>query len=358
MKTLEVILPKLKTSWNRLNDVMERTKLKTPILFLASNRPAVAKIALEIIRTARPERLYVVSDGTKGISRDEAAKCEEVRLFVREIDWACELRTLFREEHFGYGRGICKGIDWFFEHEDEGIILEDHCLPHPTFFRYCSELLNVYRSDTRVMEISGNNAFHSGTLVQDYSYSFSAFTNNGAWASWKRAWKLCDSEMNLYPIVRKKNLLQYDSLFEQDYFDWVFERAYLFPDSSWEYQWDFAKKVNSGLTIIPQKNLVCLLEDGESLEGTDDGPLSICKPLQFPLVHPPMVMADEVRDNHVFRQQKTSLNTRIKTLIKSMLPLAVRNKMFQVSITKLIESGVSVPEMIEKLNGKCTYGKL
>jgi hypothetical protein len=334
---------------------MEHSNLETPVLFLVSNRPAVAKIALEAIRTIRPLRLYVVSDGPKGMSRDELAKCSEIRSFIREIDWDCELKTLFREEHFGYGKGIWKGIDWFFEHEVEGIILEDHCLPHPTFFRYCSELLNLYRSDARVMEISGNNAFHSKKSDDDYSYSFSDFTHNGAWASWKRAWKLYDHEMNLYAIVRKEKRLQYDSLFVQDYFDWVFERAYLFPDSSWEYQWDFAKKINTGLTIIPRKNLVALLEDEEILKGTKDNQLNKCESLEFPLVHPPMIMPDKVRDNHIFREQKTSLNTRIKTLIKSMLPQWLRNKMFKASIAKLIKSRVSIPDTIEILNGKSTY---
>jgi hypothetical protein len=177
-------------------------------------------------------------------------------------------------------------------------------LPHPTFFRYCSELLNRYRSDARVMEISGNNAFHTENLDDTYSYSFSTFTHTVAWASWKRAWKLFDHQMNLYGLIRKEVQLKYNSLFEQDYYSWVFERTYLFPNESWRYQWEFAKKINTGLTIVPQRNLVALLEDEEANLETPDGPLHKCEPLEFPLVHPPNVMANRAQDSLLSKNKK------------------------------------------------------
>jgi len=50
-------------------------------------------------------------------------------------------------------------------------MLEDDCLPHPSFFRFCQEMLDYYRNDERVMFISGDN-FQSKKRNPKYSYYF------------------------------------------------------------------------------------------------------------------------------------------------------------------------------------------
>ena len=62
---------------------------------------------------------------------------------------------------------------WFFGHVEAGIVLEDDCVPHPTFFPYCAELLQRYRNDKRIMAISGDN-FQPPKREYGAPYYFSA----------------------------------------------------------------------------------------------------------------------------------------------------------------------------------------
>ena len=132
--------------------------LKSPVLFLVFNRPDTTRRVLEAIRQAQPSQLFIAADGPREGKSGEAEKCADVRRIVNEgIDWDCEVKTLFRDKNLGCKVAVSRAIDWFFEHVEEGIILEDDCLPHPTFFRFCEELLNKYRDDERIGQISGDN---------------------------------------------------------------------------------------------------------------------------------------------------------------------------------------------------------
>jgi len=121
----------------------------SPVLFLIFNRPDTTTRVFEAIRAARPERLYVAADGPRMTREGEAERCAEARRIATAVDWPCEVKTLFRETNLGCRAAVSGAITWFFEHEEEGIILEDDCLPDPSFFPYCTELLAHYRDTGR-----------------------------------------------------------------------------------------------------------------------------------------------------------------------------------------------------------------
>lgn len=335
---------------------MYPSNLQTPILFLVFNRPSTTKIVFEAIRQTRPSKLYIVADGPRYDKPGELDKCEEVRTIVKNIDWECDLKTLFREENYGCGKGVSNGITWFFDNEPEGIILEDDCLPHPTFFQYCSQLLEKYRDDTRVMEISGNNIRPADYSADEYSFSFSNFNGIWGWASWRRAWNLYDYKMKEYKHVQRMKVLRFNTIFERDYFNYVFERTFLFPHITWDYQWEFAKRINSGLTIVPRKNLVINIGFGEGATHTTTvtAPGSNLKShaMDFPLVHPPVMMADVKGDSLAFKLYMTSLKSRFKSYLKSWMPEVVRKKLFKKAIERFIQSQSSNPEVVSKLKEK------
>src|SRR5690606_34245197 len=132
------------------------TNINTPILFLIFSRQDTTRREFEAIRAAHPRQVFIAADGPRPHKEGEAERCEECRKIASEVDWPCEVHTLFREENLGCGRAVSGAITWFFEHVEEGIILEDDTLPGPGFFRFCSELLERYRHDTRVMAVSGS----------------------------------------------------------------------------------------------------------------------------------------------------------------------------------------------------------
>jgi len=129
--------------------------LKTAVLFMTFNRPDTTKQVFEAIRKAEPPRFYVAADGPRADKAGEREKCERGRRITTQVDWDCEVRALFREKNLGCRAGVSSAIDWFFENEEEGIILEDDCLPSLSFLWFCEELLERYRGDMRVWHISG-----------------------------------------------------------------------------------------------------------------------------------------------------------------------------------------------------------
>ena len=112
-----------------------------PVLLIGFNRPDFMAAQIAAVRAARPARLYVAVDGPRSDRPDEAEKCRAVRECVKLVDWPCEVKTRFLEKNIGCKYGPATAIDWLFENEEMGIILEDDCYPAPGFFRFVTEML-------------------------------------------------------------------------------------------------------------------------------------------------------------------------------------------------------------------------
>ena len=233
--------------------------LETAVLFLVFNRLDTTKQVFEAIRKAKPPRLYIAADGPRETKEGEKEKVEKVRQYVLEnIDWNCEVKTLFRKKNLGCKIAVSSAITWFFENEEQGIILEDDCLPSQSFFWYCEELLNKYKDDMRIWHISGNN-FHFGwQRDKDYSYYFGGIYGSiWGWATWRSRWKYYDVEMKDYNELKTKKYLEncYDGSIAVKHRIREFESIKNGLDT-WDFQWVYCRWKNNGLTIIPNINLV------------------------------------------------------------------------------------------------------
>lgn len=316
------------------------TRLNTPVLFLIFCRPETTRRVFAAIREAKPRRLYIAADGARKHRPGEAERCETARKIATAVDWDCEVHTLFRNENMGLGKGLSSAITWFFEHESEGIILEDDCLPSPSFFTFCEAMLERYRNDTRVMEIGGNNFEKPGVRENEYSYYFSDLAYIWGWATWRRAWNLNDFLMKHYPEVKQKGYLNghFSSLYERHYYQYVFERMYkndekICRQNVWSYQWQFACKIHSGLVIVPNSNLVVNLGIGVEATNTTNpkgvGNNLKLEVMEFPLRHPEFVMMDKQRVKRDFRDNNTSVSSRIRSNIKRVVPKPVLEKILK-----------------------------
>ena len=163
---------------------------ETPVLLLIFNRPALTREVFDTIRQQKPKFLFVAADGPRPDRKDDIEKCKATREIINP-DWDCELYTLYRDENLGCGRGPAEVISWFFNHVEQGIILEDEVIPSMSFSRYCSELLEIYRDEQRVFMISGINLL-SPWKAEESSYTFAYLGGIPAWAPWKRAWDKFD----------------------------------------------------------------------------------------------------------------------------------------------------------------------
>ena len=227
------------------------------VLLILFNRPDTTAQVFARIRDAQPPRLYIAADGPRENREGEKQRCDAARAIVKTIDWPCEVKTLFRDRNLGCKEAVASAISWFFEHESEGIILEDDCLPSPEFFPFCDILLEKYRNDSRVRHIGGSNLQH-GRKRGDASYYFSRMTHVWGWASWRRAWTDYDKELIRYSAEELS--AAFHELFEDARIAaaWaaVARRLKAGQIDTWDYQLLFTNMLQDGLSIIPNVNLV------------------------------------------------------------------------------------------------------
>jgi hypothetical protein len=204
-------------------------------------------------------------------------------------------------------------IGLVFDSVEESIILEDDCLPEPSFFRYCQELLEKYRDDKRIMVISGDNMLFDRN-VQEHSYYYSKYVHIWGWASWRRAWKMYDVHIKLWPEIKEKGLL--DGIVDKfNLLEWAgnFDRVYENKFDTWDHQWIFTIWIQSGLSISPARNLISNIGFCENATHTSGESIYAnmkTEPLPFPLVHPPYVLRnlknDQIEDLNIFKDSKYS----------------------------------------------------
>ena len=271
--------------------------LDTPILFVIFNRPEVTHRVFAKIREVRPKFLYIAADGPRPNKIGENEKCETTRNIIHQIDWDCEVLTLFHESNLGCRVAVSTAISWFFDNVEAGIILEDDCLPANSFFFFCQELLERYKDDERVMMISGDN-LHIGGRESKYNYYFSRYGHIWGWATWSRAWHLFDVDIKVWPHVRDKKIL--NEIFDRESLSWFWEKmfhvVYQKDLNCWGYQWIFACLVNNGLSIVPEVNLISNIGFNEDATHTNLANNKYANieshEIQFPLNHPPFVVRD------------------------------------------------------------------
>lgn len=284
---------------------MSIAALDTPVALLTFNRPeATARVFAEVAR-ARPTRLLVVADGPRPDRPGEAEKCAAARAVIERVDWPCEVLTCYSDTNLGCRRRVSSGLDWVFSTVEEAIILEDDCLPHPTFFRFCEELLHRYRDDVRIAQVSGDN-FQFGRHCTSDSYYFSRYTHIWGWATWRRAWRHYDVDMKAWPALRDTNYLREWLGDARTARDWagLFDAAHGGKIDTWDYQWTFACWSRKALTILPAKNLVSNIgfgTDATHTKGSSPFADLSAEPMPFPLRHPAGVVRNREADQFTER---------------------------------------------------------
>jgi len=260
------------------------------------------------IRAARPPRLYVAADAPRAGRADEAERCARVREIATAVDWPCEVRTLFQTHNQGCKKGVAGAISWFFEHEPEGLVLEDDILPVPGFFAFADEMLERYRDEPRVGAITATNMIGDRLQPAD-SYFFTRANHVWGWASWRRVWAGYDLAMAEWPAWDASGgLLRHvgGQHCVADYWRRLFRKGHENRIDTWDYQWQFSLWKRGLLTVMPQHNLMTNLGFGpDATHTTKDAPAYIgrnpARDLPLPLRHPAQVAAHPQADALVDR---------------------------------------------------------
>jgi len=229
---------------------------KAPVLFLIFNRPRETETVFAAIKKAKPTKLFIAADGPRENVVGDAEKCGTTRMITENIDWPCEVERLYRNKNLGCKKAVSGALKWFFQNVNEGIILEDDCLPDKSFFRYCDELLIKYRNNNQIGIIGGNN-FSRKSASSD-SYYFSLYPQMWGWATWRRVWKSYDIKMRKWPKLDTENWLNgvFPKVNQTIYWWSIFDSTYRGKVDTWDYQWVFSSWIKGYLNIVPGVNLV------------------------------------------------------------------------------------------------------
>jgi hypothetical protein len=285
----------------------------TPILFLIFNRLEITQLVFEEIKKQKPKYLFIAADGARTDNLEDVQKCKMVRdLVLKGIDWDCEVTTLFRDQNLGCGVAVSEAITWFFENVEQGIILEDDCLPHASFFGFCEILLEKYKDDENVYGISGDN-FQDGIQRGNASYFFSNYCYIWGWASWRRAWNSYDFNLNQLEVFKEKQLIKkIDSrtVFKNYWFA-ILEKVANKEIDTWDYQWLFTVWNNGGVAVVPNVNLISNIGFGKDATHTTELRQSANMTTKdiYTITHPKAIKVDKIADRYasdtIFNIHKT-----------------------------------------------------
>lgn len=326
--------------------------LITPVLFLIFNRPDTTRKVFNAIRQAKPKQLFVAADGPRSDKEGELEKCQKARKIATSVDWDCEVKTLFRDNNLGCKIAVSSAIDWFFENVEEGIILEDDCLPDQSFFQFCEKMLEEYYNDTRVMMVSGTNYFLDMQEISE-SYFFSKHFTIWGWATWRRAWRFYDININEWGRIKEENQLKYltNNFFIKKHFERTFDLISNKKIDTWDIQWVFACFFNNSLCITPKCNLVSNIGvEGTHATGkiTDSHFLKSYSIDTQNIIHPKMVFPNRLYDEklHILKNKPAVL----KALIYNVLTRMKIYKILRYIYRSIFKNNVFFKKWINKKN--------
>ena len=320
---------------NRYIIIWYKNPMNTPILITAWRRVEKLEKLLKAIKANKPKKIYISCDGPRNNNLNDQYLIEKVKRTIDNlIDWDCEILKQYNYENLGCRGAMIKAINWFFEHESEGIILEDDCIPNKEFIPYCSKLLKKYKKDHKVWNISGTN-LHDGIVRGDGSYYLSKYFIGWGWATWRDRWLNFDSDLKSWAKAKEVFLLKsiFSNPLEIKYWTTIFNRFYKegIPDT-WDIEWAYTCFVNEGNTIIPNVNLIKNI--GFDKEATHTK-FTIDKysnnNLIFPLIHPTFLINDKNADKYTFyNHYQMGFKRRIKFIHKK--PLYYPKMIFRIFI--------------------------
>ena len=231
--------------------------MKLPILLLTFNRPSETSILIKKLSLVKPSKIYISQDGPRKSNINDKVNCEKVKKIFKYIDWKCEIFYKFNENNLGCRSSVSSAINWFFQNEEKGIILEDDCIPSDTFFLFCEKMLDKYENSNEIYVVSGSN-FQKNIKIGNADYYFSKYAHCWGWATWRRAWISYDDSMKFWPKLKISNYWKklHNTKLEKKYWLNIFNKVSNKKIDSWDYVWLASIWNSKGITITPNINLV------------------------------------------------------------------------------------------------------
>lgn len=233
--------------------------VETPVLYITFARPEYASQSFAAIKKAQPKKLYFYSNKARTDKPDEVARNEEVRSYIKQIDWDCEVKTWFRDEYVDVYTSLWGAMDWVFDNEVKAIVIEEDVVASLTFFSFVDQIIDKYKDNRKVWMISGDNCTPQYN-PEGLSYWGTRFVHIFGWASWADRWHCIDRKMTEWPKFRKsKEYKEYWGSFmmtmlQKLYFDKIYDNYEKY--NPWDFVFSYNMVKNKSYCIVPTFNLV------------------------------------------------------------------------------------------------------
>lgn len=315
---------------------------KTAVLVIFFNRPDCLAETFEQVRKAKPEKLYLAQDGPRENNEKDMEGILACRKIVENIDWDCEVYRNYSIVNRGCGLGPYNAIDWAFTQEEQLIVLEDDCVASQSFFRFCDDMLELYKEDNRIFLITGCN-FELKTQDCQSSYFFGHSGTNWGWATWKRNWEKMDYKCSWVQndVLRKKvetslqGVCKRKAKREMQLFIDTYKRVSSGENISyWDVQWQATRYLNNQLSIIPACNQITNIGLGPTSTHaqksiipkqlySEVGKMHFCYneryEMDYPLIHPEHMVRNNTYDDRVDKELYQSFIKRCLGKLKRII---------------------------------------
>jgi hypothetical protein len=276
----------------------------TPVALFVYNRPDVTVQVFDAIRTFRPRRLFVIADGPLQHRGDDEAQTTLARQMTEEVDWPCDVHRDYAPANMGIKKRMESGMRLLFDEAgcSSAILLEDDCVPEPSFFPFCEELLERYHEAAAVAAVCGAR-LTAPQPTRRFSYAFTRYPCQWGWATWRRAWQRYDGTMAGWDERRTTTWLSelLDNRHAEAYWRYQFDRVKDAGDGGdWDIAWLLASWIDGALSVVPAANLVSNIGFSADATHTRDTRSAFASlpavPMRFPLRHPPAIERSDADD--------------------------------------------------------------
>jgi hypothetical protein len=239
--------------------------MNTPILLLVFNRLEPVKQMVESLKIIKPTKIYIASDGPRNNHKVDTLLVHEVREYLlKNINWSCEVETRFLDRNNGCKLAVSSAIQWFFSQVNEGIVLEDDCIPNNLFFDFVEEMLITHKSNKDVATISGRNEY-AEYKSKDAIFSSKFFC--WGWASWSDRIIGIDVEFG-YQKHLPKVILNDLGFLEKQHVKGIYNLMSCKVVNSWAYSYDLYFRMRGKVHLISNYNYISNVGIGAGTHNT------------------------------------------------------------------------------------------
>lgn len=293
-----------------------------PIALFVYNRPQHTERTLQFLQQnelAAQSYLYIFSDGAKtDLDRE---KVTAVRKIIKKADGFKSVKVIESKVNAGLANSVIAGVTQLIAEYDQVIVFEDDLITSPHTLSYFNDALNHYREEEKVMHI-GAYMYPLKSDNLSPSFFYRAATSWG-WATWGRAWKNFEPDINILIKQFDKKKRTAFSIDNKMNFWKQMQEFKKGKNNSWAIRWYASIFLKGGITLNPSQSLVNNIgHDGTGVHsGINDIYNVIINPK--PIVEFPTVIAEDPIAYKAIKsfliKRKGNMVTRVRRFVKEKL---------------------------------------